>query len=297
MDTLKYKKLSLENLIPTSVYRSLAFKKICKSIKENNGVIYKLANSYDERKQAINLIDYMYKERGIIPKNQPMPELTAFNLSSSSTVFIAKKGDEVVGTLSLIEDSYIGLPMESIHQQEILSIRQAERRVAEVGALAVKKGFGVSLMLYNIMFRWAKRSRYIDNLAISVHPSSLRFFRDVLLFSQLGKIKNHPKYNNALAVALTLDVPNAIQKFKEIYNRSGFMINSSTNLYEFFCEKKFDNVFIPESSPFEPEFQKIPQWSKEDTELALSEFQINFENMSKIKDFYFESFKSLNRNG
>jgi GNAT superfamily N-acetyltransferase len=284
---------SLADWVPAPVFRAQAFKKISRAISRSNGVVYKLADSFEERVQAIDLVYKRYLKRGILDIETAELPFFLYNLLPGTTTFVALKHDRVVGTISLIEDSILGVPMEEVHPREILAQRLNKRRFAEVGTLAVsekEQGAGVSLMLYNALFRWARNGRFLDDLVIAVHPRMARFYRTLLLFQKTGPCQTYKKYGGALSVPLGLDVPGSLLRFRQLYDRSRFLTGEHGSFYSFFCEQHFPHMQIPESGRMQPRFQEIPQWHEADIPQTLLRYGVSYE---QLPDRYRRSIEKL----
>jgi len=243
---------------------------------EIEGVTFKVADSLDDKEAAFQLVHEMYVRRGIISRSEGNSRLSVFHLLPTTTIFIAKRDGQVIGTVSLIEDSPLGVPMEETHPQEILTLRLAGWRFAEVGALAVAaghRGKGLSLMLYNIMFRWARQHRLVRNLALAVHPRIAGFFEVIFLAERLGPVRPYAKLNDALSVPLSIELLTAPLRFRDLYDRPAMHIGrgaDALNFYKFFCEDRIDNMLLPELSRFSSPLQPAPAWSPAEIASALS---------------------------
>jgi hypothetical protein len=88
-----------------------------------DGLSFKIASSVDEKQAAFELVHQMYKRCGVVDSSQgPVKPLTAYFLPTTTT-FIAKLGDQVIGAVSLVEDNRLGLPMEGTHSEEVAQLR------------------------------------------------------------------------------------------------------------------------------------------------------------------------------
>ncbi|NDI86353.1 GNAT family N-acetyltransferase [Undibacterium crateris] len=254
----------------TPVLRPLMIRRMRFNQSEIEGVVFKIADTLEEKTAAFKLVHEMYVRRGIIPASEKNWRLSVFHLLPTTTIFVAKSGDRIIGSVSLIEDSPLGVPMEETHPKEILSLRLAGLRFAEVGALAVtqeRRGKGVSLMLYNILLRWARQYRLIRNLAIAVHPRIEKFFSVIFLFKRMGPVHSYKKLNCAPSVPLCVDLSTGLKQFRAIYDRPDMHIGlsrHSANVYRFFCEEWEANLCLPQRSPFMPCLQSPPIWGPDE---------------------------------
>jgi hypothetical protein len=172
-------------------------------------VVFKPAETRRERQGAFRVLHDAYVGKRLI---DPLPGeiyVPPFALMPDSTLLVALHDGIVVATLTLVEDSPLGLPMERLYPTEVQAVRRPGRRLAEVSAAAVSRGQqgrGVALMLYALLVRWAHLHREIDDLVFAAHPRFARLFTDVLRFAPLGGTRAYDGLNRAPAVALWLDL-------------------------------------------------------------------------------------------
>lgn len=239
------------NFVPPPLMRAIALRRITACDLSFPDVAFKIAASEEEMTGAFSLLEESYVRRGITRAGQMRPQVV--NLLPSTTTFVAMKGDQILGTLSLIEDSDLGLPMEKVHPEEVAGARKLFRRIAEVGSLAVvpdQRRAGLSIMLYNMMYRWARHWRHIDDLLIAVHPSARFFYRNILLFRRLGAVRRYEGLSGAASLPMLLDIPGAQMRFHDIYRDQIIDRCRGVDFYDFFCapDERFDYSSHPEFS-------------------------------------------------
>jgi hypothetical protein len=206
----KLNRKTIFNLIPGRIMREIFVRKLGRLDLTFPGIRFKIASSSTEIAKAINLVDDCYVARGILDHEQK--RVSIHTLLPTTTVFVALHGNEVLGTASLIEESPLGFPMEQVHP-EVEKFRDTLRRSAEVGSLATVARYrssGLSIMLYNMLYRWARYYRNIDDLIIAAHPSSEGFYSNVLLFEKIGPIQEYKKLRGAESIPLHLDIPGVL---------------------------------------------------------------------------------------
>ena len=121
---------------------------------------------------------------------------------------MATIGPQVVGTVTLIGDSPLGLPMDEIYQGDLDRFRAQRCRLAEASALAAHpryRGIGLPLLLplLRVLVTYAADLAALDLLCIAVNPRHVEFYRR-LTFEIFGELKPYAKVNGAPAVALCL---------------------------------------------------------------------------------------------
>ena len=100
------------------------------------GLVFKIADRRAEWEQAFRLLHDVSVQAGYYQPKASGMRVAPCHAVPSTAVFVALKGDEVVGTMTLVEDSPLGVPMETIFAEEVNRYRVQKRNVAEVSALA-----------------------------------------------------------------------------------------------------------------------------------------------------------------
>jgi predicted N-acetyltransferase YhbS len=159
---------------------------------------------------AFRLVHDRYVERGYCDPRPDGRRAGAHHALPTTRVFVARDGDEVVGTVTLIQDSTLGLPMAEIYGEELAALGTPRGRVAEISALAVSPALGaaglaVVMPLVRHVVDHATREACVDRLCIAVHPRHARFY-ERLRFRRIGALKAYARVNGSPAVALTLDL-------------------------------------------------------------------------------------------
>lgn len=217
-------------------------------------VTFKIAQKQDELEKAFSIVWQNYVETGLQKADDNKLRFTKYHLVPDSKVFIAtyKQGlisepkdytdpGVIVGTVSLIMDSPLGLPLEELCGDEIEKIRAMKnRRVAEVTALAVEpkyQGYKVFLHMFQYLFQYAKLKGVTD-LCCSVTKRHARFYRRVCLFEPLGELADYSAAYKLQAQAHRLDLTKAEKMAQDVYSGREF----DANLHEFFFVKNDRDV-------------------------------------------------------
>ncbi|MBW2568347.1 MAG: hypothetical protein JRD93_18225 [Deltaproteobacteria bacterium] len=208
-----------------------------------------VAQTHDELKQAFSLVYKEYLRAGYVKKAVPSKMLVnIYNLLPETVVWIVKSNHTVVSTLTEIFDSPLGLPIDEVYEKELDELRSEERRIVEISALAIHKKHrwqNAYMPLFRGMLQHALSRRATD-LCVAVNPKHKSFYKNILLFEDIGGKKNYPKVS-APSVALRLDLTTAEKKLEQIYGR----MKPESNLHEYFFQKN-----AIEDSPVEEFFQK-----------------------------------------
>lgn len=218
--------------------------------REIEDVTVKVASTAAEIEAAARVLHDAYVARGLLPAHASGVRVTPHLILPTTATFIAKRGDEVVGTMALILDGPLGLPMDKIYGEEIAALRAQGRKLAEVGALCVAKGHrrqGISFLLNKIMLHCARELLGVDDLVIAVHPDAEVLYRAALLFHRIGPTRSYPGLNKtALATALRLDVRAA----PALYLRTFGKAKRLSNPYHMYVVDETAQLEMPAASNF-----------------------------------------------
>ena len=259
---------------------------------EVSRIEFKLAETLEERLQSFRVLHDMYVRRGLIDPTPTGLRFTVYSVLPTTAIFAGIRDGKVFSTMSLIEDSPLGVPMEKLYREEIGRLRLQRRRFAEVSALAVEtesRGKGLALMMYNLMFRWAYFYRGVDDLVIAVHPKAEDFYRSVLLFDRVGGLRAYETLKDAPAVALRLDLQTAVPRYRALYGRRKAPggPNVIQNLYHFFCEAQFSNFFMPTLGTDTSRRVPPPAWSTEDVSKLFEEHDFDITSLTSEERRFF----------
>lgn len=169
-----------------------------------------------ERLAALRLVHQRYAAARLIEPSQLKLRVTPHHLSSSTTIFVGVVGKSVWCTVSLVGDSRLGLPLESIYSGEVARLRNQGRRLAEVSCLAFSdrgssRTFGKAFIGLNRIMAQSARHQGYDSLLMTCNPRHLAYYEKKMRFRQIGGVKQYPSVKNRPAVAsvLHLDQINA----------------------------------------------------------------------------------------
>jgi ribosomal protein S18 acetylase RimI-like enzyme len=211
-------------------------------------ITFKIAQSKEELESAYKLVWEAYVSTGLQHDTGAGIRFTKYHLLPSTKVLIAVYHPEldkespdfgkfneqsiVVGTLSIIEDSPLGLPMEEICGSNVMELRDNKHKLVEIVALAINPEYrkhNIAMYLYKLMFEFV-RHKDITDVACSVTKKHLSFYRRMLLFKKLGKIKEYSAANKLETQCHILNIKEAEVAAEAVYNSNHF----DANLFTFF---------------------------------------------------------------
>jgi hypothetical protein len=173
-------------------------------------ICVKIASTAEEWEQAFHLVSERYKDMGYVHFGAQGMHFTPYHVLPATETFVAKEGDRVVATVSLIPDNQIlGLPMEEIYGEEISHLRRAGHRLSEISCLAntdfaVREFLPVFLQLCRLMLQYGE-SVGSDDWVISVNPRHVGFYKKFWGFEPIGPRRSYSAVEGAPAEAFFLD--------------------------------------------------------------------------------------------
>jgi hypothetical protein len=172
-------------------------------------VRYKIATTLPERLAAAQLVYQKYLAMGLTAPHPAQLRVLPHHLLASTNVFIARAEGEVTGTVTLVADDALGLPLETVYPAEVAQRRQAALVLGEVSCLTLRDQPLRQLLptligLTRLMAQYARR-RGIHELLIAAHPTHGRFYERFMGFTQIGPERTYPAANHHPAVAYSLD--------------------------------------------------------------------------------------------
>ena len=148
----------------------------------------------------------MYLRDGLVRPNRLGLRILPYQLLETSWVIVATRGRHIVGTLSVIEDGELGLPVVPLYATEVTRLCRPGRRIVELTCFATTRAAGtqsrtVLRQLLGSAIQLAAR-RKIDYFIICVHPRHARFYMHRLGFIHLGPLRCCPWVLDQPAVAM-----------------------------------------------------------------------------------------------
>jgi hypothetical protein len=174
-----------------------------------SGMEFATARETDTLDKAYRLVHDQYVSRDLMLPEADGRKLDLRHALPSTRVFVAKAWPLVVGTVSLFQDSPLGLPLETEHLDAVSSLRRTGRRLAEVSHLAVDvanqtESLAVIMRLLRMVLVYAAEVAHLDELCLVVPPRYVDLCRRYLEAQPLpGTVAGGP---SRAGVALHIDL-------------------------------------------------------------------------------------------
>ncbi len=182
-------------------------------------VVYKVAETVEEREAAYRLIYQEYAARKFTVPNEYGMLTTPHLLIPSTKTYIGVYRGEVVCTASSVVDTAFGLPMDSLYGEELKPLREPDRKLVEITLLATKKDMfsagafslhdskkmSVLFKLFRYLVRDNMTQHGVTDIVISVNPKYSKLY-GYLCFKTIGALKMYPNFNDQPALGLHLNL-------------------------------------------------------------------------------------------
>ncbi len=187
-------------------------------------ISYRIATSRTDLEAAYRLVHQQYTRRGYIEEHPSGLWLSIHNALPETTTFIAtlRYGEgqqKLLGTVTLVPDSPLGFPMDTIYRAELDRLRSAGRRIGEVTMLASHidaaplEGSGrlaidrcrVFFTLFRLVFREASARFGLDDLCIAIHPTHSLLY-DQIGFQDFAPLVSYCRVNGNPALGKRVDL-------------------------------------------------------------------------------------------
>jgi hypothetical protein len=191
----------------------------------------KVAETLEEYEAAFRLAHDVYVGMGyFVPQASGLRVILHHGLPDT-LVFLVRDERNVLGTVTLVPDGVLGLPMDDLYRDELDGFRRQGKKIFEVAALVADPRFrkvlvddttprrGVFWLLHQAVFWWA-RHKGADHLLITVNPRHAWLYTKLYGFQQFGEVRSYDKVQGAPAVPLQLDLTALPEKLERAVRES-----------------------------------------------------------------------------
>ena len=209
-------------------------------------LVLKIAETKEELEACFAVLHDAYVDSGFMKPDPSGMRVTIYHALPTTTTLCAKYDGQVVGTISLVRESALGVPLQRIF--DLSAVREKEGQIAEVSALAVHRKFrktGGSILFPLMKFMYEYCTTFFDtrHLVIAVNPSHIEMYESLLFFKRLSAnmVESYDFVNGAPAIGATLDLKEALETFRKYYASKP----ARRNLYAYFTQVKLPNIQFP----------------------------------------------------
>ena len=133
----------------------------------------RVVQTTDEFREASHLVYLDYVRYSRARTNAAQLKLSIYHALPTTTTFIARhRRGSIIGTLSLIEDSPCGLPMDESYKAELDVLRKRKLRLAEATMLAGQHdSWRLTTQLFQVVLDYLRSCTQSDELVTVLDPT------------------------------------------------------------------------------------------------------------------------------
>ena len=153
---------------------------------EELGLTLRMAVTEEDRLKAWHLAYEEYLACGYTQPSEVERRYSLHDALPETGTFLVEDHGTLVGTITAFPDSPLGLPADEIYLAEIDAVRQAGRRLAEIGRLTIRSEYAkhrkILLKILEVPFLYARGVLGATDVVITVNPKHESFYRRMMLF-------------------------------------------------------------------------------------------------------------------
>jgi hypothetical protein len=209
-----------------------------------SNIVFKLAETRDELEQAFQVLHDAYVGQGYMDPHPSGMRVTKYHALPTTAVLVAKDLDTglVVATVSIVRNTALGLPLDSIFPME--ELKSKYRHLAEVSSLAIRKDYRrePSQLLWPLLryfYKYIKDVMRVDAYVIGVNPSWHDLYKGILSFTKLDgfEASTYGFVNNAPVSAYVVNVEEQELLFYKNYAH----LPTQANFYGYYKKLKLSD--------------------------------------------------------
>jgi hypothetical protein len=243
--------LNCKNLLPQSFRFSLFRSQLDLPTIKESGLTFKPAETAEEFQAAFEILHECYVEFEYMKPNKAGLRVTPYHLLPNTVTLIVKKNNEVIGTVSIVRDNPLGLPMDKIF--DLSHLRQSPGVIGEISALAIRKQFRgkkgqVLHLLMRYLWKFTQEYLNLETFVCAVNPAMNEMWESIYLFKSLKALNRIDKYdfvNDAPAIGLVVPVHGSFPIWQAQYQQT----SANKDLYNF-MKKPFHKNEYHFSNPY-----------------------------------------------
>lgn len=212
----------------------------------NPDLLVRLARNQTEI-EAANYLIYRNYVNLYWPEDERAFQRNKYLHAPSRRLAVAIQAGKVIGTMSALKDSALGLPSDTSRHDILRRYRKNGERLAEITSFAVDRAApqaaSLSLFLMKFFMQYSFYYAGIDRLIVSCRPRHADFYEQHLCFDKVTQPAPHAYAGNVPCQLVTL---NLMQAHARLSDRYGEARTSPDNFYRFLLVDEHPNVQLPD---------------------------------------------------
>ncbi len=216
----------------------------------NPDVVIRLAQSPEEIRAADQLVFRNYVNL-YWPDDIEAFRKNRYLSCAARHIGVAVDAGKVIATMSMVEDSPLGLPSDTFRPELLQRFRRVKRRLGEMTSFAadqsVPQSMSLVMLLFKFFFQYSFYHADIQRVVASCRTRHADFYEKHLGFEKLMSAAPHPYAGNVVCQFVTLDM-----QAVHVRARCGYGEDAKDHLHRFFMLDEHPNVRLPASRRFRP---------------------------------------------
>lgn len=171
---------------------------------------FKQVNHIEELQKSSQLLCRNYQKKGYVASGYKFLYLPQY-LTQSNFLFVAKKDEDIVGTIGIVCDEK--LPVYRSFSTEIETLQPKHGQCVEIGSLAICPEYQHQNLFYDLYVSavfYAIFKLRAQHIFIQIDSKKTSFY-ERLFFKKVGESKMLSEYNGSISSLLYMDVAHAWQ--------------------------------------------------------------------------------------
>lgn len=207
-------------------------------IFSGDGFKIRVAATRHEREDAYCFVQKTYEQKGFSSSEEPPLRIKLqYALPATLTLLANDNDDNVIGTLTVVPDSDLGLPMSECFHADLERLRESGKRICEYTSLSVvgtsaRLNRQILLNLFRAAWLYASEMLQVTDVCCVVNPRHESFYRKVFFYEPFGTLKSCAHVQGAPGVPL-------VQNVQTMKDCSSTMLQAGLgDLHDFFFGKE-----------------------------------------------------------
>jgi hypothetical protein len=177
-----------------------------------------LAKSKADLEAVFRLQHESYVSRGLMRPDSSGLRCTVFHFLPQTNHVVIKFKGKVVGSVTLIADSPLGIPADKFFTSEIDQSRKKGQKLVELSSFVVDRSFksaskGLIHLLMKFSFNYVRRFMGATELIVTVHPTQIEMFCANWYFQQKSEVIKFHSSKSALTALMTHSLDRRNRRF------------------------------------------------------------------------------------
>ena len=198
-----------------------------------------VARNWADLEEAYCLVYRSFKAEGLPETGPARPRIDCFNRLAGARTFQMRHRGKLVGVLTVLPDSVLGLPADELYHAELKALRESKRVLCGFSSLAVEMADKrlarqIRMHLFRAAWRYADQMLKATDICTLVPARHELYYRRLFMFERLGDARMYALGGEPCrALGLRLNLEKAPEYFQSAYgNRS-----EPENLFLFFTRQ------------------------------------------------------------